>query len=142
MRDKAIFAGISIVLSLALFALVSQLKAIQFYTPWDVSAVLAAVAVMVAALGVSWKRKAVAVLATLVGYTAFDLLGSLVRVALTGGGTPSAAGGMSLMAFSWLYSLIPPLYPLAALVVFVGRDPSVLWTRHRLPVSKRRVKRR
>lgn len=122
MRDKALFVGGSLLASLVLFGALAVLKAENYYTPWDVGFVLGAVAVMIGALGVTWKRKLIAVALTLGGYSVFSLITLLT-------GSPGRGGaGALVMALGMVYSLVQLVYPLAALALFVGADPSVLWT--------------
>lgn len=132
MRNKAIFVGASLLASVVLFGAVALLKASHFYTPWDVEFLLAVVAVMIGALGVTWKRKLIAVVLTLGGFSAFSLL-----TLLTGSPGRGAAGPI-VVALSMVYALVPLVYPLAALALFVGTDPAVLWT----PASQEAVRRR
>jgi hypothetical protein len=129
MRDKAIFVGASVLASFVLFGTVALLKASHFYTPWDVEFLLAVMAVMIGALGVPWKRKLAAVALTLGGFSAFSLL-----TLLTGSPGRGAAGPI-VVVLSMVYALVPLIYPLAALALFVGTDPAVLWT----PVAEKKV---
>ena len=131
MRDKAIFAGGSLLASLALFGMVALLKAQNYYTPWDVGFVLGAVGIMIGAVGVPWKRKLAAAALTLGGFSAFSLLTLLT-------GSPGRGGvGPIVVALSLIYTLVPLVYPLAALALFVGADPAVLWTSRTQAAGKR-----
>jgi hypothetical protein len=129
MRDKAVFAAISIVLSFALFGLAALLKAAHYYTPLSAGFVLAAVAVMIAARGVAWKRKALFVLLTLGIFTVFDLLTLVTGLrdvsSASLAGTPT---GPVVAIVGLLGAIVPLVLPLGMLAVFVGSDPSVLWT--------------
>lgn len=128
MRDKAIFATVSVGLSFALFGLAALLQAAHFYTPVSAGFVLAAVAVMIAARGVYWKRKALFVAITLGTFTLFDVV--LLASGLRNVSSASLAGmPMSpLVEVIGLLSATAPLvFPLAMIAIFVGSDPSVLW---------------
>lgn len=140
MRDKAVFAGVSLAVSFALFGIVAALRANHYYTPLNVGFVLPAAAVMIAALGASWRRKLVAIAIMLGAYTAVDALavvtGFQAAVARPHG-TDSAGELVGLAVIA--YSLVPMIFPLAALAIFVGRDPSMLWT-PKAQGGKRRVR--
>jgi hypothetical protein len=77
MRDKLLFAASSFAVSFALFGLAAAAQAAHFYSPTSAGFTMAAVAVVVSALGVPWGRKA-AFLGVLVGgFAAFDLVVAL-----------------------------------------------------------------
>jgi hypothetical protein len=140
MRDKLLFVGASVLVSFVLFTVLWLANAAHIYTPWDVGFVLAAVAVMIAALGVPWRRKVVAVVLTLGGFSVFGLF-----TLITGSEAVAARGsviGQMMALLGVVYALVPLVYPLAALAIFMGRDPSVLWTRRSALDAKRQAKRR
>jgi hypothetical protein len=112
MRDRALFGAASIAVSLALFAGEWWLRAKDLYVPASAGFVLPVIAVIACALGVAWQRKVVAIATTLGVLTALDLVGR-------------ATG------FEWLtmYASTSLIFPIAVLVIFVGMNPSMLWTR-------------
>jgi hypothetical protein len=112
MRDKALFGAASVALSLGLFAVEWWLRSVGFYVPAGVGFDLPVIAVIVCALGVTWRRKALTVAIALGALTALDLLGE--------------ATGLQWAAS---YASTSLLFPVAVLVIFVGMNPSVLWTR-------------
>jgi hypothetical protein len=129
MRDKALFAAVSVALSFGLFGIAAWLKSAHYYTPLSGGFVLAAIAVMIAARGVSWKRKTLFALSTLGAFTAFDVLTLVTGLRDTSGsslaGTPT---GSLLSLLGLLGAIVPLVLPLGMLAIFVGNDPSVLWT--------------
>jgi len=143
MRDKALFVGASIVVSVALFALIAWAVTLHVYVPAEVGYLVPAVAVMACALGVGWRRKATSIALTVGGFTLFDAvtratgLQSIASRPLAGRLGEQATVGLAL-----IYALVPLVYPLAALVLFVGRRPSVLWTAPEAPrgAPKRRAR--
>lgn len=85
--------------------------------------------VMLAALGVKWSRKIYFAILTLGGYVAFDKLW---------GKTPFATrmfdygtGDLGADILGVLFVGLTMAYPVAMLLLFVGKDPSVLWRRRR-----------
>ncbi|MDY0088323.1 MAG: hypothetical protein RBS78_07250 [Coriobacteriia bacterium] len=85
--------------------------------------------VMLAALGVKWPRKIYFAILTLGGYVAFDRLW---------GKTPFATrmleygtGDLGANILGVLYVGLTMAYPVAMLLLFVGKNPSVLWSRDR-----------
>jgi hypothetical protein len=112
MRDKALFGAASVAVSLGLYAAVWWWRAMGLYVPVGVGFDLPVIAVIVCALGATWQRKAVTVAITLGVLTALDLVGE--------------ATGLSWVAS---YASTSLLFPIAVLAVFVGMNPSVLWTR-------------
>jgi hypothetical protein len=129
MRDKALFAAISIGLSFVLFGMTALLKAAHYYTPQSAGFVLAAAAVMIAARGVAWKRKALFALLTLGIFTLYDLL--ILLTGLRDVSSSSLAGtptGPVVAVIGLLGAIVPLVLPLAMIAIFVDNDPSVLWT--------------
>jgi hypothetical protein len=128
MRDKALFVGASLAVSLALFALIWWMTMAHVYVPEAIGFLVPALSVMACARGVGLRRKTIAIALTLFGFTLFDLiaqntgLAALARRPLTGGFEQQAVTAVGL-----LYAFVPLVYPLGALVLFVGRRPSTLW---------------
>lgn len=129
MRDKVIFAALTIAVSFVLFGGAALLKAAHYYEPLSAGFALAAVAVMIATRGHSWGRKAVFAAITLGVFTAFDLLTYATGLrALSSQSLAGTATGSLLSLVSLLSALVPLVFPLAMLAIFIGKDPSVLWT--------------
>lgn len=86
---------------------------------------VACVSVILAARGVGWKRRGLFALIGFVGFAlfdkAYDLFGLTDRLATFGSETIGTVLGLT-------YIVVTFAYPLAVLVAFIGRDPSVLWT--------------
>jgi hypothetical protein len=112
MRDKALFGAASVAVSFGLYAAVWWWQAAGFYVPVGAGFDLPVIAVVVCALGATWQRKVVTVAITLGVLTTLDLVGQ-------------ATG------FLWVasYASTSLLFPIAVLVIFVGMNPSMLWTR-------------
>jgi hypothetical protein len=129
MRDKALFGASCFAVSLALFGAVWGLTAAHLYVPRFLGFLIPAIAVIVCALGVSWRRKAITLVILLAAFTAFDLASAasgLQALATHPVATTSWMSAVSLV-MALLYALVPLVFPIAAVVLFVGRDPQVLW---------------
>ena len=85
---------------------------------------IAIASVMLSALGVPWPRKLVFATVCLGGFVlfelAFDALGLTARMA-------SFGYEMVASVIGTVYIVLVLAYPLVVLLLFVGRDPSVLW---------------
>jgi hypothetical protein len=130
MRDKVLFVVSSISVSFALFALAAAAQAAHLYSPTSAGFTMAAVAVVVSAIGVPWGRK-VAYLGVLVGgFAAFDLVVALSGLRTAALQAPSSFVSAQMIGLASLFlAAFPLMLPLAVLAVLVGRDPAVLWTR-------------
>lgn len=130
MRDKFLFGALSVAVSFALFGLAAAAQAAHLYTPMSAGFTMAAVAVVVSALGVPWGRK-LAFLGVLVGgFAAFDLVVAVSGLRTAAMQTPSGFVSAQLIGLASLFlAAFPLVLPLAVLAVLVGRDPAVLWTR-------------
>lgn len=97
--------------------------------------VIAAASVILSARGVAWKRKlpyaSVALGGFIVFDLAFDLFGLTERFSAFGVEPASTALGLVYMVFVLAY-------PLAVLLMFVGRDPSELWVKTAVGGAKTR----
>lgn len=136
MRDRFVFGAASLAVSFALYGVAAYAQASGYYAPSSVGFLVAALAVILCALGVSWTRKVVFAGSLLVAFVAFDLAMAAfgLRGTALGGGAPPPRFGPAVALF---FAAVPLALPLAALAVFVGRDPGVLWTRSS---SRARVK--
>ena len=89
--------------------------------------------VMVAALGVGWRRKLLYIAITLVGFVTVDLLTLKLGVAKLAV-DPRAYGVDAprtiLLALAEVFVVA---YPIVLLIVFVGSKPGVLWTKATSP---------
>lgn len=113
-RDIGLFAGIALAYSLAVGALVQP-------TFGGNSLVAVAVAsVMLSARGVRWGRR--------LGYAAF-VLGTFLAFEWLTRSLQSAYGSSELVfeLLGMIAIVFMMAFPVAVLLVFVGRDPSVLW---------------
>jgi hypothetical protein len=136
MRDKLVFIGLSIVISLVLFGGAALLEAAHYYRPFSAGFVLGAAAVMISARGVHWKRKAIYVAVTIGVFTVFDALISVTGLRdLTSASLAGTTSGSLLALVSLVCALVPLALPLGMLAAFVGSDPSVLW----VPKPERRA---
>jgi hypothetical protein len=124
------FAVAAIAAAAVLFAVLDRLSA---YWPalWSLELATAVIAVMLAAQGIGWRRKAIFVIATAALALALNeaALLSGLGAADVAGLNPGPAGPttpqlLAVVAVQLLFVAVP----LAALVLFVGRRPSVLWT--------------
>lgn len=127
-RDVVAFIVWFVVLSVTLGWLSWKATAAARSTTVNVMLVVPVVSAMLAAQGFSWKRKLTYVAVTLGAYVliglAYDLLGLgdiAVRQATANASLPSI-----ILMF---YQVFVTAFPLAMLVLFVGRTPALLWSR-------------
>jgi hypothetical protein len=126
--DILIFVGSVIVYSVLLAALIWMLPKGRF-NPSNSFIVLPAVSVMLSARGIAWRRRLGYAAATLGTFLVVDFLFASSGLAASvwpvfGVELGASVTGVVYMAFSMAF-------PLAALFVFVGSDPSVLWVKVR-----------
>ena len=129
MRDRVAFGVAAVVTSLALYGLMWWGRSVG--PPLVVShlgLLVPAVAIMAVAFGVGWRRKAAFVAATVAGSFPIEWAASAAGVS---GVTRSVNIAREPVAFvAWLvYAGLVVAFPLAMLVLFVGRRPSRLWSR-------------
>jgi hypothetical protein len=141
MRDKLLFAASSVAVSFALFGLAAAVQAAHFYAPTSAGFTMAAIAVVVSALGVPWRRKAAYLGVLIGGFAAFDLVVAMSGLRATSLQAPSGFASTQLVGLASLFlAAFPLVLPLAVLAVLVGSDPAVLWTRVPVPRDGRRAK--
>jgi len=130
---KARFVCLSVLFSAALYALLLWLRMSWSVLSWLVwlGYTPAVIAVMLAAQGASWKRKLLFAGLTVglsTGLFAVATLSGLAQAAssyaTSGAELPTNAQLASIAARQVIIAGVP----LAALALFVGRRPSVLWT--------------
>ena len=135
MSHKARFVIVTLVAAAGLFALLRWLST-WWPALWSLDLATATIAVMIAAQGVSWQRKA-----RFVGLTAGMALGLHEVARISGLGAadsaalspgPQGATNLQLAAVVAIQVFFVAV-PLAALTLFVGRRPSVLWTARDVP---------
>lgn len=118
-RDVTIFVGSVLAYSLLLSAVTPDRLANSLFA-------VTVTSVIFAARGCSWKRKLVYAGAAFGGVVLFDraffLLGLDARLYAFG-------AELAATTFGLLYLVFTVAYPLAVLLLFVGRDPSVLWVK-------------
>jgi hypothetical protein len=131
-RDRLLFAGLAVAYTLAM-AIAYYLIERRIDLPDFAGAVIPVVAVMAAARGFPLRRKVIFICGTLGGIVALE---AIVRLS---GLDPSAAAAanirttpVTVLIPSLLYTtVIPFVYPVMALVLFVGSHPTRLWeSRH------------
>jgi len=97
-----------------------------------------AASVMLCARGHGWGRRLSFAAITLLGFGAaqrwYDLLG--LTTATEGFATDSVATVIGMV-----YIVFMMAFPLVVLIVFVGRDPSALWTPAERPVTSKKARR-
>jgi len=139
MRDRVIFGVSSVVVSFVLYGAASYAQVKHYYVPASVGFLVAALAVMACAMGVSWGRKAAFAGGLLGAFVLFDLGMTAVGLGSAGSGAGSAALRVG-PAVALFLAAVPLVLPLAALAAFVGSDPSVLWTSRSAARGKSRPK--
>jgi hypothetical protein len=129
-NHKARFIVLGLLYAGVLFGALQWLT-LRVPSAWWLKFAVAAVAVMLAAVGVPWRRKLL-----FAGVTAIVTVGLVLVMDLSGLGSAADvlasadaqdATNVQLAAFA-LVQLFFLGAPLAALALFVGRQPSVLWT--------------
>lgn len=137
MSPRVRFVVSSLLIAAVLFAALQWASA-YWSALWSLSLATAVIAVMLAAQGVSWKRKVLFVGITAVlalGLNEFALLSGL-GAADTATLNPGPAGPTNLqLAAVVAIQLFFVAVPVAALALFVGRRPSVLWTPPEAPLK-------
>ena len=137
MSPRARFAIEGIAIAVVLYALLRLLTASQ-PDYWWLGYTTAAIAVMLAAQGVSWNRKLLfAGVSALVSIAAFELVARTFLVSGADVLRTSGVSGASHMYFA-AFMIMQVLFtglPLAALALFVGRRPDVLWTARDVPAE-------
>jgi hypothetical protein len=136
MRDRLIFGVSSVAVSFALYGAAMFAQTKGYYVPSSVGFAVAALAVIVCALGASWGRKAMFAGGLLAAFIAFDL----GTAALGLGGAVSGVGSVPPRvgpAAALFLAAVPLVLPLGALAAFIGRDPSALWTPSASPARRR-----
>jgi hypothetical protein len=88
------------------------------------------VSAMLASVGFPWKRKAVYVLVTLGVYALVGVVGAATGFEQTVGVQLGAMDAIPSLGTS-LYMAFLATFPLAMLVLFVGRTPALLWSSKR-----------
>jgi hypothetical protein len=132
-RDVSIFVGSAIAYSIGLSLLAWSLPRLFGYKPSDSLIVISVASAILAARGAPYRRKLLYAGVVLGGFV-------LVDFALTASGFLGwVAGGYGVgvvrTAIGVLYDVFAYGFPLVVLVVFVGRDVSVLWVK---PLKKGR----
>ena len=131
MSPRVRFVAIALVLA-AVFYIALRWNTESWLALWAFGDATAAIAVMLAAQGVGWRRKLLFAGATgalsilLFEIVAHSFLGSAAD-ALTDPSVVGTATDWQLAAFVAVQVLFLGV-PIAALALFVGRRPSVLWT--------------
>jgi hypothetical protein len=126
--DVLIFFGSVIVYSVLLAALIWMLPKGRF-NPSNSFIVLPAVSVMLSARGVAWRRRLAYAAATLGTFLVVDFL--FASSGLAASVWPVFGVELGASAIGVVYMAFSMAFPLAALFVFVGSDPSVLWVKLR-----------
>jgi len=128
MRDKLLFGALSAVVSFVLFKALSA----AYFRGWPVSGYHTGefsivLAVMVAALGVGWRRKLAFLAATFGGILAIEWFARAAGIAALAASDPTS-GTVAFNSNVWYFTMTPA-FPIVMLALFVGRNPAVLWTR-------------
>lgn len=133
-RDVAIFVGSALAYSVLLALLAWSLPRLLSYKPSDSLIVIAAASIILAARGAPYRRKLAHAGVLLGGFVVLDF-------ALT------ASGFIAWVARGYVVDPVPTVigvvyevfsygFPLVVLVLFVGRDVSVLWAKPGKPAAK------
>lgn len=130
MRNRVLFAALAVVISVGLFGLA--------WWGRDFSPVLAsymggllipAAAIMIAAFGFGWRRKAVFLAILIITLPLLDAAASATGLlAYIQRAIDPATEPVAFLA-SLAYASLVYAFPLAMLILFVGPQPSRLWTR-------------
>jgi hypothetical protein len=131
-REPLVFAATFVVLSAALGWLfwnaTIPLGALGEFSISDGMMTAPAVSAMLAARGFSWKRKITYSAVALLVYPLVLILGEVTGFnAMVGAEITTGTAFPSLWAD--LYLAFLATFPLAVLVLFVGRNPALLWSR-------------
>jgi hypothetical protein len=129
-RDFAFFAASVLVFAVALSAIAWTLPR-DYYNPSDALAAIASASVILSARGARWPRRLAYAAVALAGYVLVDaafMLSGMMHWAFAGLSVGDRAGSVAAVAFMFFAQL----FPLAILVLFAGRNPSILW----LPAEK------
>jgi hypothetical protein len=124
-RDLAIFAGSVLAFALVLSAIAWSLPRVN-YNPSDALSAIGATSVILSARGASWGRRLAYGSLALAGFVAVDatfLMSGAMHWAFTGLSEGDRSGSVAAVAFLFFAQI----FPLAVLVVFAGRNPSILW---------------
>jgi len=134
-RDLALFMGSVLGFAVALSAIAWLLPRVD-YNPSDALGVIGVASVILSARGASWPRRLLYSGIVIAGFILVDasfLISGLMHYAFAG--LAALNPGPSVLAITFV--IFAQVFPLAVLVVFVGRDPSVLWIAREQP--KKRV---
>jgi len=130
MRDKLVFGAVAIAVSAGLYLALTSMSTNGVVLSFNrVSLLIPACAIMVAAQGVSWRRRMAFASVTLVGCLLIEALPALAGLPVFGDRVLSPDASQFQLATVFAYTTLRVVFPVAALVVFVGRRPAVLWTR-------------
>jgi hypothetical protein len=131
-RDVASFAVLVIVCSVGLAALLHPIVGGNSLVSAGVASVI------LCSRGFSWGRKITFAAIVLVGFGAFQRWHDLLGLNVGGG----FATEPTATVVGMVYIVFMMAFPLAVLVIFLGRDPSALWTPARVPDTHSGNKRR
>ena len=124
-RDIAVFVVVTLAWSVALAAFFWLLPKVT-YNPADALITISAASVILAARGVSWRRRLIYAAVVLGIFLLVDywfLSSGMMHAAFAG--LNAGDTGQSVTAVA--YMVFAQALPFVILVLFVGRDPSVLW---------------
>lgn len=127
--DILAFVALSIALSLAIGVMAWMIRLPSgYYLMRNGMLLVPALSVMLAARGFPWRRKCMFAAGVLGVFLAIELVAYGLGVqAVTANATSFGASlGVTLLTLGYHTFLL--VYPLAALVIFVGNDPRALWT--------------
>ena len=129
-RGVALFVALAFAASLAVSALLWALsKPIGGYNVGNALFLVPALSVMIAALGVGWRRKVGYILGTFFGFVLLDLLASRTGLFEAAARPDTYLIDAPHTLAALVYQTFVITFSLIALVFFVGRKPAVLWTR-------------
>ena len=126
-HDVAFFACRVAAFSVLLAAVAWSLPGLQGLDPRHSLTVIPAASVILGARGASWRRKAAfagAMLGIFVGLDAAFVMSGAMDYVLEASGSGLAASTLGVA-----YGVLSLALPLAFLLVFVRRDPSILWVK-------------
>jgi hypothetical protein len=130
MRDKVAFGVLAIALSIALYAIFwwSE-KTGPHLAGYSMGFLIPALALMLAALGVEWRRKTTFVGLTIAGFFLIELAASVSGAAAASARGVSPSNEPVAFLMTLVYLGVSVGFPVVMLILLVGNRPSQLWTR-------------
>lgn len=129
MRDKVVFGVSAVLISIALYVPLWWARSTGArITAYDTGFVVPVLALMLAARGFGWPRKAAFLAGTVVGFLLIETLASVTGVGGVAAAAPGSSAESVAFALGTLYVALVVAFPLSMLALFVGRRPTRLWS--------------